>query len=151
MTIMKIKAIMIILFRLTHKDNSGERGLIKLHKIPQFALRHVAVWSSGMILAPGARGPELNSRNSPGGCRGGGCRRAGGRETSVAAPADATCLMVSGTRGRKQGIICHDPGRTRTCNLWFRRPTPYPLGHRAPGWFRQRGVDYLVTRRNIDP
>ena len=23
------------------------------------------------------------------------------------------------------------PGRTRTCNLWFRRPTPYPLGHRA--------------------
>ena len=26
-----------------------------------------------------------------------------------------------------------DPGRTRTCNLWFRRPTPYPLGHRADG------------------
>ena len=25
----------------------------------------------------------------------------------------------------------NDPGRTRTCNLWFRRPTPYPLGHRA--------------------
>ena len=25
----------------------------------------------------------------------------------------------------------HDPGRTRTCNLWFRRPTPYPLGHRT--------------------
>jgi hypothetical protein len=24
-----------------------------------------------------------------------------------------------------------DPGRTRTCNLWFRKPTPYPLGHRA--------------------
>ena len=24
-----------------------------------------------------------------------------------------------------------DLGRTRTCNLWFRRPTPYPLGHRA--------------------
>ena len=24
-----------------------------------------------------------------------------------------------------------DPGRTRTCNLWFRGPTPYPLGHRA--------------------
>eukprot|EP00975_Prorocentrum_lima_P015654 3318928-Prorocentrum_lima.AAC.1 len=23
------------------------------------------------------------------------------------------------------------PGRTRTCNLWLRRPTPYPLGHRA--------------------
>ena len=27
-----------------------------------------------------------------------------------------------------------DPGRTRTCNLWFRRPTPYPLGHRANGF-----------------
>ena len=27
--------------------------------------------------------------------------------------------------------IENDPGRTRTCNLWFRRPTPYPLGHRA--------------------
>ena len=25
----------------------------------------------------------------------------------------------------------HDSGRTRACNLWFRRPTPYPLGHRA--------------------
>ena len=25
----------------------------------------------------------------------------------------------------------YDPGRTRTCNLWFRRPTPYPLGHRT--------------------
>ena len=24
-----------------------------------------------------------------------------------------------------------DPGRTRACNLWFRRPTPYPLGHRT--------------------
>ena len=23
----------------------------------------------------------------------------------------------------------NDPGRTRTCNLRFRRPTPYPLGH----------------------
>ena len=25
----------------------------------------------------------------------------------------------------------YDPGRTQTCNLWFRRPTPYPLGHRT--------------------
>ena len=30
------------------------------------------------------------------------------------------------------GLQKIDPGRTRTCNLWFRRPTPYPLGHRAP-------------------
>ena len=28
-------------------------------------------------------------------------------------------------------VILNDPGRTRACNLWFRRPTPYPLGHRA--------------------
>ena len=28
-------------------------------------------------------------------------------------------------------LVHNDPGRTRTCNLWFRRPTPYPLGHRA--------------------
>ena len=27
--------------------------------------------------------------------------------------------------------VKYDPGRTQTCNLWFRRPTPYPLGHRA--------------------
>ena len=32
---------------------------------------------------------------------------------------------------RREGVHGHDPGRTRTCNLWFRRPTPYPLGHRA--------------------
>ena len=25
----------------------------------------------------------------------------------------------------------YDPGRTRACNLWLRRPTPYPLGHRT--------------------
>ena len=25
----------------------------------------------------------------------------------------------------------YDPGRTRASNLWFRRPTPYPLGHRT--------------------
>ena len=31
----------------------------------------------------------------------------------------------------KTAEIKIDPGRTRTCNLWFRRPTPYPLGHRA--------------------
>ena len=32
----------------------------------------------------------------------------------------------------------NDPGRTRTCNLWFRRPTPYPLGHRALDRFTHR-------------
>ena len=39
----------------------------------------------------------------------------------------------------------NDPGRTRTCNLWFRRPTPYPLGHRAD-WFQE----YLLPWQNFD-
>ena len=34
-------------------------------------------------------------------------------------------------RVRASTCNVNDPGRTRTCNLWFRRPTPYPLGHRA--------------------
>ena len=32
---------------------------------------------------------------------------------------------------RQTGSQHLDPGRTRACNLWFRRPTPYPLGHRT--------------------
>ena len=40
----------------------------------------------------------------------------------------------AGRRG--QGWQCmlsprHDPGRTRACNLWSRRPRLYPLGHKA--------------------
>jgi hypothetical protein len=34
-------------------------------------------------------------------------------------------------RVRASTCKVNDPGRTRTCNLWLRRPTPYPLGHRA--------------------
>ena len=39
--------------------------------------------------------------------------------------------------------ILNDPGRTRTCNLWFRRPTPYPLGHRTM-WIT-RSLDYVCA------
>jgi hypothetical protein len=41
--------------------------------------------------------------------------------------------QTQGTRMKKdfKKVINDDPGRTRTCNLWFRRPTPYPLGHRT--------------------
>ena len=33
---------------------------------------------------------------------------------------------------RQLKSFCHDPPRTRTWNLRLRRPTPYPLGQRAP-------------------
>ena len=42
----------------------------------------------------------------------------------------------------------YEPGRTRACNLWFRRPTPHPLGHRAaccPGDRKQ-----VFESRNLD-
>ena len=36
-----------------------------LRQIYNLAWQHLAVWSSGMILAQGARGPGFNSQNSP--------------------------------------------------------------------------------------
>ena len=33
--------------------------------------------------------------------------------------------------GQRMALRKLDPGRTRTCNLWFQKPTPYPLGHRT--------------------
>ena len=40
-----------------------------------------------------------------------------------------------------RAAIPNDPGRTRTCNLWFRRPTPYPLGHRANAYAADLGQE----------
>ena len=43
---------------------------------------------------------------------------------------------VCATPTHLSSCVCRaiiDPGRTRTGNLWFRRPTPYPLGHIAIG------------------
>ena len=37
-----------------------------------------------------------------------------------------------------------DPGRTRACNLWFRRPTPYPLGHRTT----RKKLDFVYMLRD---
>ena len=59
------------------------------------------------------------------------------KQTSTVGLRDATALF-------RAGFCCsaaqcyhffqqqfYDPGRTRACNLWFRWPTPYPLGHRT--------------------
>ena len=45
-------------------------------------------------------------------------------------PADRSPAGADSTSTQRR-IKPNDPGRTRTCNLWFRGPTPYPLGHRA--------------------
>ena len=75
----------------------------------------MATRSSGMVLASVARGLELNPRSSP-----------------AVLP---HVLLLVGREGwtahARQPGAKFDPCRTRTCNLWFRRPTPYPLGHRA--------------------
>jgi hypothetical protein len=52
-----------------------------------------------------------------------------------ASPSVASAMQrpIAGPAASSNAIMdkSADPGRTRTCNLWFRRPTPYPLGHRA--------------------
>ena len=41
------------------------------------------------------------------------------------------CWLQTRARRNQETLAESDPGRTRACNLWFRRPTPYPLGHRT--------------------
>ena len=44
-----------------------------------------------------------------------------------------------------------DPCRTRTCNLWFRKPTPYLLGHRADEYHQLLMKDlYKKLRENVE-
>ena len=59
--------------------------------------------------------------------------RGGGGTLSIAQTGNSArkCWAECQRRGKRQEVYACDPGRTRTCNLWFRRPTPYPLGHRA--------------------
>ena len=51
-----------------------------------------------------------------------------------------------GTTLRSRTGHKHDPGRTRTCNLRFRRATAYPLGHRA-NWRRLDKHVIVLGRR----
>ena len=48
------------------------------------------------------------------------------QSTVVALRADIAPAGPSDQRMVAQTRCECDPGRTRTCNLWFRRPTPYP-------------------------
>ena len=50
----------------------------------------------------------------------------------------------------KTATIENDPGKTRACNLWFRGPTPYPLGHRTAPYTKQRQIDFERSRRVHD-
>ena len=48
-----------------------------------------------------------------------------------------------------QELHINDDCRTRTCNLWFRGPTPYPLGHRAIWRMRATTTPMLAQLRNL--
>ena len=62
----------------------------------------------------------------------GGLALCGGAGSSQTAQENGTAPQPRvRAQGAKHPKDQNDPGRTRTCNLWFRRPTPYPLGRRA--------------------
>ena len=73
---------------------------------------HALAWGVQRACRPGGSSPSPSARRRAGAAPDGSARHASGKQ-----------------RGRQ--MHRHDPGRTRACNLWFRRPTPYPLGHRA--------------------
>ena len=51
-------------------------------------------------------------------------------------PLCSACPAAARRGGRApHSSISDDPGRTRACNLWFRRLTPYPLGRRPLNCF----------------
>ena len=51
--------------RLGHIHRIGTTASDETLEQHELACVHLAVWSSGMILASGARGPGFNSQNSP--------------------------------------------------------------------------------------
>ena len=52
-------------------------------------------------------------------------------------------------QGQRMALRKLDPGRTRPCNLWFRRPTPYPLGHRTLHAGPRKDHSELGARKKI--
>ena len=100
-----------------------------LREIYNQAWQHLAVWSSGMILAQGARGPGFNSQNSPLPPMPLGCHLPFDWDR-LAGPVRDPCggLVLSAYMELGWGLA-HTRGGTRTRNLLLRREAPYPLGH----------------------
>ena len=92
------------------------------------AWQHLAVWSSGMILAQGARGPGLKSQNSPLPPMPLGYHVPSDWH-KLAGSAHEPCggRVLSAYMERGWGLA-HTRGGTRTRNLLLRREAPYPLG-----------------------
>ena len=112
------------------RSSCNMRAQKNIHEIEP-AAEAMGTWCSGITSAPHAEGPGFNPQ----------CVQF--VVSLLAVPKSAFlvafCVSVSCVvLGWSQCAACSlvtmhqsDPGRTRTCNLWFRRPTPYPLGHLA--------------------
>ena len=74
-----------------------------------------------------ARSTHALARGVQRACRPGGSSPSPSARRRAGAAPDGSARHASGKQRGRQ-MHRHDPGRTRACNLWFRRPTPYPLG-----------------------
>ena len=85
------------------------------------ALAQVAVWSSGMILGLGPRGPGFESLNSPFARNPGKSRRRGSNPRPPAYEADALPLSYIGIRPAL-ALSLRESGRTRRVNKTLQHP-----------------------------
>ena len=120
--------------------STGGRGLTHKAGVPVYALHGAALVST---IRTNVQAVGFHASKGPG-LQGDRARTSGHQRQTLRAGADipdsATlssppCLLGPSVSLR----TAYDPGRTRTCNLWFRRSTPYPLGHRAFGLRAERG------------